>query len=379
MVQELKVDNSPKLSNQTRDQAVGFLSRKPEPVAGAVIPRYYWPAEVRREYEAQLRDKQELAKQVYKPHRDLDRSIQIYRDRLDDQQRVIEKYEEYEKLYQQGLLTETGIKEMETWRGAILGKMGTGRSHDPLVERYRAEAAEAYEKGTAKGDFSEFFEVVERYRKHLEVYVEYYKSLQQPPTPPDFQITTPEQRYFVEAHRAGYRPLDLGYLPGIARAYLHQSLKDITSLDGLKNSEAVTSFLGFSEKGPDNNQTRVLNLDAQISERIRQGQDHRVKALNPVVAKAWAGLVRHGLYDSDGKKYDDATLMKLWGLNTMEELAFAKRHLFGAIIEDVYIRGRFSGISGERFQKLSKEQQQVWVSQLERDFLRLWRDTRRMF
>jgi hypothetical protein len=309
MDQELKISNLPQ-GQLNQNQAERFLSTRVGPPAGALIPEYYWPAHIREEFQAQQRERAELIKKAYKPAPSLEESIRTYQKRLDDQQRAIERYEALYERYQQGLLSEREVEQMKIWRGSILAKMGTGRSYDPWMERFYKRASEAYDRGEASGDFKEFFDVVAEYRKALQDQIHYYWWLLQPLPSPDFKVTTLEQQYFVEAHQRGIEALDVGYGPGIARAYLYQSLKEMTEVEGLKIRESTRNFLEIS-KG--SGIFRVLNLDQQISDRIRAGENEKVKALNPAVAKAWLGLVRHGLYDSNGRQYNDTELMRLWG------------------------------------------------------------------
>ena len=374
MDQELKISNLPQRQLE-ENQAMRFLSKRVELPAGALIPEYYWPAHIREEFKAQMREREALIKKVYKPAPSLEESIRTYQKRLDDQQRAIERYEALYERYQQGLLSEREVEQMKIWRKSILAKMGTGRSYDPWMERFYKRASEAYDRGEASGDFKEFFDVVAEYRKALEDQIRYYRWLMQPLPSPDFEVTTLEQRYFVEAHQRGIEALDVGYGPGIARAYLYQSLKEMTEVEGLKIRESTRNFLEIS-KG--SGIFRVLNLDQQISDRIRAGENEKVKALNPAVAKAWLGLVRHGLYDSNGRQYNDTELMRLWGFDNEKEFRFAREHLFGAIREELYFRYQFSGLSSDKFQNLPEDSKQRLLSRLQQDFERLWNDRRRI-
>ena len=162
MDQELKIGNLPQ-RQLGENQAKQFLSKRVELPAGALIPEYYWPAHVREEFEAQKREKEALIKKVYKPAPSLEESIRTYQNRLDDQQRAIERYEALYERYQQGLLSEREVEQMKIWRSSILAKMGTGRSYDPWMERFYNRASEAYDRGEASGDFNEFFDVVAEY------------------------------------------------------------------------------------------------------------------------------------------------------------------------------------------------------------------------
>ena len=377
MDQELKISNLPQ-RQLDENQAMRFLSKKVELPAGALIPEYYWPAHIREEFQAQKREKEALIEKVYKPYPSLEESIRTYQNRLDDQQSAIERYEALYERYQQGLLSEREVEQMKIWRRSILAKMGTGRSYDPWVERFYKRASEAYDRGEASGDFKEFFDVVAEYRKALEDQIRYYRWLLQPPPSPDFKVTTLEQQYFVEAHRRGIQALDVGYGPGIARAHLYQSLKEMMEVEGLNIRESTRNFLEISEVRERSRIIRVLNLDQQISDRIRAGENEKVKALNPAVAKAWLGLVRHGLYDSNGRQYNDTELMRLWGFHDEKEFRFARKHLFGAIREDLYFRYQFSGLSSDKFQNLPEDRKQRLLSRLQQDFERLWNDRRRI-
>jgi len=167
----------------------------------------------------------------------------------------------------------------------------------------------------------------------------------------------------------------VGYGPGIARAYLYQSLKEMTEVEGVKIRESTRNFLEIS-KG--SGIFRVLNLDQQISDRIRAGENEKVKALNPAIAKAWLGLVRHGLYDSNGRQYNDTELMQLWGFGNEKEFRFAREHLFGAIREEFYFRYQFPELSSDKFQNLPEDRKQRLLSRLQQDFERLWNDRRRI-
>jgi len=267
---------------------------------------------------------------------------------------------------------------MKIWRESILAKMGTGRSYDPWMERFYKRASEAYDRGEASGDFKEFFDVVAEYRKALEDQIRYYRWLLQPPPSPDFKVTTLEQQYFVEAHQRGIQALDVGYGPGIARAHLYQSLKEMMEVEGLNIRESTRNFLEISEVRERSRIIRVLNLDQQIRDRIRAGENEKVKALNPAVAKTWLGLVRHGLYDSNGRQYNDTELMQPWGFDNEKEFRFARKHLFGAIREDLYYRYQFSGLSSDKFRNLPEDRKQRLLSRLQQDFERLWNDRRRI-
>jgi len=377
MDQELKINNLPQ-GHLGENQAKQFLSKKVELPAGALIPEYYWPAHIREEFQAQQREREALIKKAYKPAPSLEESIRTYQKRLDDQQRAIERYEALYERYQQGLLSEREVEQMKIWRGSILAKMGTGRSYDPWMERFYKRAREAYDRGEASGDFKEFFDVVAEYRKALEDQIRYYRWLLQPLPSPDFKVTTLEQQYFVEAHQRGIQALDVGYGPGIARAYLYQSLKEMTEVEGLKIRESTRNFLEISQDRERSRIFRVLNLDQQISDRIRAGENEKVKALNPAVTKAWLGLVRHGLYDSNGRQYNDTELMRLWGFDNEKEFRFAREHLFGAIREEFYFRYQFSGLSSDKFKNLPEDSKQRLLSRLQEDFERLWNDRRRI-
>jgi len=377
MDQELKIGNLPQ-RQLNENQAERFLSKRVELPAGALIPEYYWPAHLREEFQAQKREKEALIEKVYKPYPSLEESIRTYQNRLDDQQSAIKRYEALYERYQQGLLSEREVEQMKIWRRAILAKMGTGRSYDPWVERFYNRASEAYDRGEASGDFKEFFDVVAEYRKALENQIRHYRWLLQPPPSPDFKVTTLEQQYFVEAHQRGIQALDVGYGPGIARAHLYQSLKEMMEVEGLKIRESTRNFLEISEVRERSRVIRVLNLDQQIRDRIRAGENEKVKALNPAVAKAWLGLVRHGLYDTNGRQYSDTELMRLWGFDNEKEFRFAREHLFGAIREDLYFRYQFSGLSGDKFKNLPEDRKQRLLSRLQEDFERLWNDRRRI-
>lgn len=148
-----------------------------------------------------------------------------------------------------------------------------------------------------------------------------------------------------------------------ARLYYSQGLTELANVvpDNMKQKlnekqRIALNWGGFAvktvkdSKGNDVN-VLVSGLDEYYANLAKGRVSTTKKALDPRVAQAYAGFIRHGLCDEKGNRYSDEKLMELWGFTNKQDFAYAKRHLFGSIDENFYVKNKFSGV-----QNLAKEQ-----------------------